>query len=439
MVSLGHLHKTKKLFDNRYRLESRLGGGGFSEVWLAYDTKSQNKVALKVYAQVGNLDEDGISMFRNEFSIVCNYNHSNILRPFSFETSNEHPYLVLPYCERGSAASLIGKMSEDELWKFIHDVASGLSYLHSHMGTPVVHQDIKPANVLIDANGQYMITDFGISTGLHRTLSRKAVTSDNEGGGTIAYMAPERFTTNATPLISNDIWSFGATLYELATGNLPFGEMGGLTQSKTHTPPPITENYSKGLKELIYRCLSEKTWDRPSAQEIVSTVEERKLASIAPSIRKRNTVIGVVSAVIVCIIAIITYINRPTSDDYTKTLIIRNDSLIKEEVQQANNIIADEWKIARYGYCIDLINERRIIEALPLYDKASSHEPCSDSAKSMIDKHRKRSLEIVDSINDYFFKRETEYRAIGAIGAAEIFASRKINISTDNSNFNNNI
>ena len=91
MVSLGHLHKTKKLFDNRYRLESRLGGGGFSEVWLAYDTKSQNKVALKVYAQVGNLDEDGISMFRNEFSIVCNYNHSNILRPFSFETSNEHP------------------------------------------------------------------------------------------------------------------------------------------------------------------------------------------------------------------------------------------------------------------------------------------------------------------------------------------------------------
>lgn len=436
MISLNHLYRNSELFDDRYRLEKRLGGGGFSEVWLAYDTKSQNKVALKVYAQAGNLDEDGVSMFRNEFSIVCNYNHSNILRPFSFETSNEHPYLVLPYCEQGSAASLIGKMSEDELWKFIHDVASGLSYLHSHMGTPVVHQDIKPANVLIDANGQYMITDFGISTGLHRTLSRKASTSNNEGSGTIAYMAPERFSTKAQPLISNDIWSFGATLYELATGNLPFGDMGGLTQSKSHTPPPITEDYSKGLKELIYRCLSEKTWDRPSAQEIVSTVENRKLASIAPSIKKRNTVIGVVSVAIACIVAIII---RPKPIDPIKTLIIRNDSLIMEEIQQANRIVADEWKIAQYGYCIDSINEKRIIEALPLYDKALSHKPCSDNAKSMIDRYREHSLEIIDSINNYFFKRETEYRAIGAINAAEFFASRRINISTDSSNFNNNI
>ena len=110
-----------------------------------------------------------------------------------------------------------------------------------------------------------------------------------------------------------------------------------------------------------------------------------------------------------------------------------------EEIQQANRIVADEWKIAQYGYCIDSINEKRIIEALPLYDKALSHEPCSDNAKSMIDRYREHSLEIIDSINNYFFKRETEYRAIGAINAAEFFASRRINISTDSSNFNNNI
>lgn len=433
MISLNHLYRNSELFDDRYRLENRLGGGGFSEVWLAYDTKSQNKVALKVYAQAGSLDEDGVSMFRNEFSIVCNYNHSNILRPFSFETSNEHPYLVLPYCEQGSTVNLIGKMSEDELWKFIHDVASGLSYLHSHMGTPVVHQDIKPANVLIDSNGQYMITDFGISTGLHRTLSRKAITSDNEGGGTIAYMAPERFSANSTPLISNDIWSFGATLYELATGNLPFGDMGGLTQSKSHTPPPITEDYSKGLKELIYRCLSEKTWDRPSAQEIVSTVENRKLSSVAPSIRKRYATIGIVTAIIVSIVVII--VSPPIRfDDPIKSIIIKNDSLITEEIRQANSIIADEWKAAQYGRCIDSINEKKMNEAFLLYDKALSHEPCSEKAKSMIEENWLHSCGIADSVNVYFSRREAEYRAIGAVDAAEIFAARQIKTAKDNSN-----
>lgn len=76
-MNLKLIHDSHVLFDDRYELKARLGGGGFSEVWLAFDTKSRNEVALKVYVQAGNLDDDGLEMFRKEFSLVCNFNHSN--------------------------------------------------------------------------------------------------------------------------------------------------------------------------------------------------------------------------------------------------------------------------------------------------------------------------------------------------------------------------
>ena len=115
MVNLKQLFDSRQLFDGRYELKTRLGGGGFSEVWLAFDTKSRNEVALKVYVQAGNLDDDGLEMFRKEFSLVCNFNHGNILRPFLYEIAENHPYLVLPYCPKGSCCSLVGKMGEDEM------------------------------------------------------------------------------------------------------------------------------------------------------------------------------------------------------------------------------------------------------------------------------------------------------------------------------------
>lgn len=235
MVNLKQLFDSHQLFDGRYELKKRLGGGGFSEVWLAYDSKSQNEVALKVYVQAGNLDDDGLEMFRREFSLVCNFNHSNILRPFSYEIADGLPYLVLPFCPKGSCCSLVGAMSEDEVWHFIENVSSGLQYLHSYPGKPVIHQDIKPDNILIDATGQYLITDFGISIGLRNTLSGKSA-NENNGSGTLSYMAPERFdSNNGGPVMANDIWSLGATLFELATGDVPFGDFGGMTQCKMHS------------------------------------------------------------------------------------------------------------------------------------------------------------------------------------------------------------
>lgn len=253
-----------QLFANRYRLVKRLGQGAFSEVWKAEDTKAGDLiVALKVYAPDKGLDEDGAKVFSDEFAIVFNVHHSNLLTPNYFDEENNSPYLVLPFCEQGSALKLVGKMDERQVVKFLHDVASALAYLHE---SEIVHQDIKPDNVLIDAKGNFLVTDFGISTRIRSTLRRSV--GDKKSAGTMAYMGPERFSKNPDPIKASDIWSLGATVFELMKGDVPFGDMGGGMQMAGALDPDIPGDYSASLKQLVEKCLSKETWDRPTAAQL---------------------------------------------------------------------------------------------------------------------------------------------------------------------------
>ena len=169
------------IFHGRYELEKLLGRGAYSEVWLATDTKTKIQVALKVYAPATGLDDAGLEMFAREFSLVADVNDPNILKPLYFEHDRK-PYLVLPYCKDGSVKTKIGQLSEEEAWKVLRDVAKGLNALHSHQ-PPIIHQDIKPDNIMIAGDGHYMISDFGVSTHLHSTL-RKSVGSNFTSAGT---------------------------------------------------------------------------------------------------------------------------------------------------------------------------------------------------------------------------------------------------------------
>lgn len=428
MVDLKSLYDSNALFDNRYKLESRLGGGGFSEVWLAYDTKSFTEVALKVYVQAGNLDDDGLEMFRKEFSSVCNFNHSNILRPFSFETTNNHPYLVLPYCANGSSSKYLGKMTEDEMWHFIEDVASGLEYLHSYPGHPVIHQDIKPANILIDATGQYLITDFGISIGLHSTLSRKSEKEDNFGSGTIAYMAPERFDkTGSMPLMANDIWSLGATLYELATGDVPFGEFGGLTQTRVHKPQEINNDYSKHLKELIYSCLAENTWERPTAKVILKAVRNREFTDYNPAESKKKKIRFIAICLSVVLLDVISCCAWYWYNERKRLSIqaeIDKEALLSSD--QADSIISCQQVLLQEQGTIENISEDSLLEAVSLYDLALKKTGCSDSVYDTIFAHKKRTIDkVVKPAYMYLKDKETQYQSVRAYNAAAEFQARR--------------
>ena len=253
-----------QLFANRYRLVKHLGNGAFSEVWKAEDTKVGNlTVALKVYAPDKGLDEDGSKVFGDEFAIVFNLHHQNLLTPSTFDEEKGSPYLVLPFCEQGSSLKLVGRMDERQAAKFLRDVSAALAYLHE---SEIVHQDIKPDNVLEDGKGNFLVTDFGISTRIRSTLRRSV--GDKKSAGTTAYMGPERFSKNPDPIKASDIWSLGATVFELLKGDVPFGDMGGGLQKIGAEVPDLPGDYSADLKGLIERCLSQEPWDRPTATQI---------------------------------------------------------------------------------------------------------------------------------------------------------------------------
>ena len=273
--------KQNQIFASHYRLERLLGRGGFSEVWLAYDQTADVRVAIKVYAPGTGLDNDGVELFRKEFKIVFDMNHSNLLRPNYYSIEDNMPYLVMPYIERGSTTKMIGKMPETEVWKFIRDVAAGLAYLHAKE-PPVIHQDIKPDNVMLTNDGTYVITDFGISTRARSTL-RKSVNA-NASAGTQAYMGPERFGKQPAPIKASDVWSLGATVYELMEGDVPFGDFGGINQKSGAEIPDINGNYSDELKELVLACLCQETWNRPTAEQLSDYASDK--------LRDRNPVMS---------------------------------------------------------------------------------------------------------------------------------------------------
>ncbi|MBO7433543.1 MAG: protein kinase [Salinivirgaceae bacterium] len=260
------------IFDGQYNLLKLLGRGGFAEVWLAEETYTGLQVALKVYAPGGGLDEDGIRTIGNEFKLLFDLNHANLLTPRGFRVCDRMPYLVLPYCSQGSTLNRIGKIDEAELWRFIGSVAAGLSFLH---GKDIIHQDIKPDNILIDANGTFLISDFGISTKARSTLRRSVMMGSATGAGTTAYMAPERFSKTPDPVKASDIWSLGATVYELMTGRLPFGDMGGGLQKNGAELPDIEGNYSDKLKNAVEQMLAFNTWDRPTASTLTLWATDR--------------------------------------------------------------------------------------------------------------------------------------------------------------------
>ena len=263
-----------EIFDGRYEQEKLLGQGAFSEVWKVKDTQTGVALALKIYNPTTGMDESGNEMLTHEFALMVNANHKNLLRPLFFATCDKRPYLILPYCEKGNIGKMIGKMSEEEAWKLIRDCASALDYLHA-MNPPILHQDIKPANILLSDNGDYMLTDFGVSTQAKQSMSRVS-NQEKEllSAGTISYMAPERFSRNNLPIMANDIYSLGSTVFEMLSGELPFGNDGGLLQKKGAEIPELPGNFSPLLKRTLEKCLEEEPWARPTAGRLEDIANE---------------------------------------------------------------------------------------------------------------------------------------------------------------------
>lgn len=252
------------IINDRFMLLRQIGRGSFGEVWLAEDNILNIKVAVKIYIA---LDSKGLEEFKNEFRNVRHLNHPNLLRPDYYDHNQNNPYLVMTFCPE-TVGDRVGKMSEQDVWALIKDVSAGLEYLHK---MDIVHRDIKPDNILKNEQGVYVISDFGLSQKMRSTLRRaSARNNDNKDSmsGTVGYMAPEMFSAKPNAVKATDIWAFGATIYEVITGEMPFCGQGGVMELHGAELPDLPSNYGATLSNLMHRCLAKDAWDRPTAKEI---------------------------------------------------------------------------------------------------------------------------------------------------------------------------
>lgn len=271
-----HKFKAGDVFDERYTLEKLMGSGGFADVWKAKDKDTNSSIALKIYT---NLDEDGINDLADEYKRMMNLNHTNILKGDHFARWGNIPYLVMKVCDGGSLSKKVGNMEVSDIMRVVQDIAEGLKYLHEHK---IVHQDIKPANILIDTQGEkpiYVLSDFGISSKTKTRLSHSVnMNSKNQGTSmTEAYAPPEKFSSKKEerrPDRKGDIFSLGISLYELACGNLPFDDLStGRELLHSDVEVDFSEIKDEKLRRIIQWCMQPDKEGRPTADELLKAVK----------------------------------------------------------------------------------------------------------------------------------------------------------------------
>ncbi len=201
----------------RYRLEAKIGSGGMSTVYLARDETLDRAVALKVMHREMSEQPDQLQRFRQEARSVAKLSHPSIVGVIDAGEDGGHPYIVFEYIEGETLKQRItrlGALDVQEALAYAIELARGLAVAHA---SQMVHRDVKPQNVLIDAGGRAKLTDFGIS----RQLEQGGLTATGRVLGTTDYVAPEQAMGKGLDPRS-DIYCLGVVLYEMLTGDVPF-------------------------------------------------------------------------------------------------------------------------------------------------------------------------------------------------------------------------
>jgi eukaryotic-like serine/threonine-protein kinase len=246
----------------KYELEQFLGGG-MSHVYRAKDRVLGRRVALKLLTEEGTSDAETKARFLLEARMASNINHENIISVYDFGEDRGRPFIVMEFLE---GESLRGAIRNRHLGDFQSrmsialQVARALDHIHARK---IIHRDVKPENIHVDAGGRVKLVDFGIAKAEGVQLTRAGFTL-----GTPHYMAPEQVLGKPlTPQV--DIYAFGILLFELLTGAKPLG--GGTVErifhEILHAPlnlePLNTANVPVAACALIERCTAKDPAERP--------------------------------------------------------------------------------------------------------------------------------------------------------------------------------
>ena len=269
----------------RYRLEGRLGVGGMSTVYIAFDQRLERAVAIKLLAEHLADDPAFVSRFRREALAAARLVHPNIVQVFDFgfdESQHQH-FIVMEHVPGYSCAELLrdrGHLDVDQAVEIVSQACRGLDYAHRN---GVVHRDVKPGNLLVSEAEVVKLADFGIA----RATDQSSITQVGSVLGTAAYLAPEQARGEEAGARA-DLYSLGVVAYQLLSGRLPY-EAGSLSElalkQQREMPPPLHQlnpAVPVELSHAVARALALDQYGRPENAIVLADALRDGLHGVDP-------------------------------------------------------------------------------------------------------------------------------------------------------------
>ena len=274
-----------QVLDGRYRIVRKVGEGGMSFVYLATDTATSDRYAIKVLSHALSNDPNAMQRLKREASLGMRLAHANVCHIIRMgETQEGLVYVVMPFVEGeilSDRNNRLGTIPQAEVAKFVTEIAAGLHVAHE---LKIVHRDLKPENIMIckspDGSERAVVMDFGLAKERRADAELQKLTATGIILGTPEFMSPEQL--RGKPLDARtDVYSLGLMTFEMLTGKLPFS---GRTQQEMmiarlrSEPVSLREarpelNFSEALEKVLIKAMQRAPDDRyTTAPEFATAV-----------------------------------------------------------------------------------------------------------------------------------------------------------------------
>lgn len=269
---------------DEYRLESLLGQGGMARVYRGLDTGLQRYAAIKVIDTPHQQDEAYIARFEREARAIAQLDHPHIVTVYRYGRAGNLLYLAMKYIEGADLHAILGGYEQDgqlmpaaEVTRLVREIGSALDYAHRQ---GVIHRDVKPSNVMLDAAGRAYLTDFGLAL-LANVGTRGEIL------GSPHYIAPEQAVSSAGAVPQSDLYALGVILYRMVTGQLPFTHDDVLELLMLHmtaVPPDPRElrpDISAPLAAVVLKALAKEPGARYASGQALADALEASMKETA--------------------------------------------------------------------------------------------------------------------------------------------------------------